>query len=1446
MQIHGATMLKTLFFQVAVITIGLLQSGAGALAGEYNAQPMQPNPPEKCSKAGLAEGMPLFPSKPVAGHPGADPAIEERAWLWDEPELINYAGSIEHYRVGNQKYIKPINRFNHRTLIKNFIAAEMKGVGRDRIELFAEPEQYVRKGHNPQVLYSGKMRPPVEVVRLRPGGKRLNFKIGPLPTSFYVVRIIGALLPADATLGKPKKDLIVDMRINDGPNGEENHYVLRQHGTDNFYSLGEFFFHVEDTRVFNISVGVHKDARADLMTYNVDVHDALAECARRAGKTRSVLVNVKAMEASWLSEESKQKQEQEKERIERQLTDLRKEFPDKDDVALMKLRRARRDEFLWYSMVPLNSHYAIANAPNVPSAPDPQTAAALKSAGLVLDDSLFNFGYAGYRESKFWRFDLPDPRYGIGWHAPWRLFWKKADGTVEYYTRANLSAQDPLPGLPFAVPPWGKRFETKDGPTWLYPQIQGLCTAYYKLHMYFCQPDKFVAVNYNKYGLMDVTRDNALLLCSFAYNLPSHIESHAIGHALSGPFINRLAAHQHRRRNYQFDDYNKLVEFYDRLFPFIKDNQELATAVGRYIKWVKTPEDVIALLDTYLVQYAAKEALYMRYYYNYGHAGFLAQFAAIQGDLEISEPWVKAAYERSWEYPARSYVGVQDLLYYTVQRDGTANIGSFSYAHAVSSATLAADWIEKWIAQGGDSHYRLADPKRYPRATEFPNWLLESRVAGFQGLCVGDVSGPSRPYGYGFVKNIQAWASKGWTWTRDPRFAYCLVNYSKRGNETDEEWQRIESAANGVRNPLMANRSRILTDWGGILEGGTQSDDFRFRHAMRVRIGTGTGHAHQDTLDLGLWSLGLLLAPDMGARGGYGRPGVKSSVMHNTVTTAGKEGDDNFSAYAWVPEPADMENVQYLRALSTYGGFGRHSERQVAIIEIDKGRAARNPPSNRDLRPGTKYDPDIVFPRAYFVDIFRKGGGEIHKYNFHGPTEDEFRTSLTRGALSDDEAAWAEKIRYVVKGEQWAADIDSDLFTATWRMGRTPFTFHAAERGERDVPAPEPRILGSAYDAGSPRKYIRLHMPGQKGRRVVSGVAVSAPYGEGRTDGDWLRNIHVIHKLGKDETSLFAAILEPFAGRPFIKSVSFEGDVNDRRSMAVLHVETLDGVRDINFADMRNAPERTLRDGTRIQGSFAYVSRDADGLRQASLVNGTKLEIPELLIEPERNTWSAKVASIDYRNRTMTLDRPLPDKILNGNFFEVGLPADQARHMGAHWTTFKAAQVSGKGTQSTLRWVKGAEVYGGRILSIHSMKEARIESKKESFYPKEDENSMFIKLGLSPSVQKGNVNQLVIAGEDGKRTGICKVSYSNLICDPATVPPGMFKAGERIKLYDIGVGHTVRFSTRTSLVHASGEEYTLSSNVPLSLTIRGKKTEFGLKDIQGLRTIRVRIPRGTR
>lgn len=1373
------------FTSIMLVVVAVSILAAGCSAQRPEPVKMVSTPSEKLTHMGTSDGMPPYPAEPLPGFPGMDGDKSKGRPPRGTPQLVAHPGSVEHYTPNNN--IQPkINPYNHRTLVKSLPAVESPGIDRGLIESFAEPVQYLVPGGGQwkDVTRTGDKAKPVQVVRLKPAGARLKMDLPPLPTGMYVVRLIGALQTADV-LENPKS-LVVEATINDGPDGEVKRYVLRHRGTDNFYPVGEFFFHITDARPLHIEVGLHADSDVDLLAHCLDVHDVLGECAKRAGKTASLALPAEVLKANWgVDPETRLaplrrgdwKDVMTAEQVEAAIAPLRKQFPKAGEAELLKTWRQQRDARLWDSTCPLNVNLMgdewgglpVDVHPNYPM-PDPATQEQLKEKGL-------------------WPLKLQRASD----EGPWRLVEKSDAGEKTVYTLDDLNAGKPLPGLPFEVPPWGKRFEGKDGKAYFFSPVTPL------LGSALLRPK--APESYVQKGDVLSARDEVIRLVRYAYDLPAVHPNRYFSRLLPAS----VYAHQRWRRFYQYLDLLPAAEAYDRLFPVIQNNQEIADAVHAFVPWVQEPQDVVALLDTYLLQYSARQLAYWRQgWYDHGSAGTMGELAALQMDPQIASPWVDIIFSRTWEYPfpSASYL---DYLYAAVQRDGTTAIGS-SYYTGAAAVDLARS-LEVYIRNGGNAAYDLTDAKRFPRVIAGLFFSFDSRVAGLYAMSVGDVAGFYRQYDWDIKTGD---AAEGWRWTHDPRFAWVLVNKNMRGSFSDKEWEQIVEAAKGQRNPYFANRSRIMSDWGGVLEGGTASDDLFSRHAARVRVGRGLGHQHADTLDLGIWSLGVPVSICGGARADYGFPETTASLTHNLVTVDGR----SWQGAAWVGQLADMPRCQYLRADSRYQ---KMYSRQVGLVELDEGRAGDS----------------AALPRAYVVDVCRTIGGKQHMYNFHGFPHDEFAINVQPGTPNEMEKALLKQ--YTEPGENlhWAGQLEEGSLTATWRLDRTgktfkcpkypEITYHAYQaQGSKVFTGAEQTMLGPKFSADAPRRFLRVHVPNQKGNRVVTGEAIIAPYGGNRNDGEYDRGVHLIPPAAEqgDASSLFLAVWEPYLDKPVIKQVAMEGDAADAASFVVAHVETVDGIRDLTFADVRGGPARRLADETAVQADFAYISRDADGLRQVSLVGGKSLQTEELTLTPAVRQWSGRVTKVDYAEKTAVLDNRLPAKLLDGAFFEVGVPARDGH--AAHWTTFQAAGVvpAADGKGSTLTWRKGADVYGGEVTEVQKD-------------PKQPANTL-VKLKFAPIVAEGENTQLTLTSGDGSQMWRCDVltkpRYEGVNALNGTaviynkpVKEGQLKAGDRIWLYEFGVGDLWRTPSTVTIKRVEKGVYEVRGNT--ACTIRPAETE---------------------
>jgi len=1364
-------------------------------ARDYPPVKMEPTPPAKLRFLGSGEGMQLSPAKPVPGHPGVDPAAGRP--VRGQPQLVSYPGSVEHY-TPNSDYLPRVNPYNPRTLVRNLVAIDIPGVDSSLKEKFAEPVQVLLPGEGlwKEAIRTDERAAPVPVVRLKPKGQRLRFELGPLPTSLYVVRVIGAL-ETDDVLEYPK-NLIVEMKINDGVTGGMSHYILRGRGTDNFYPVVQFFFHVVDPRRFEVDIGLHPDSQVDLLVHNVEVHDELAECARLAGKRASLLAPPHILRTRWEGDpEEKLKPLREGQwakvidlaTVQMRVKPLRATHPNTTDEELFAVWRQQRDDAIWNSLPPINVNLMGDEHSGVPrkilptfSMTDPETEAKLRGQGLLPGKpGALPLGYA-----------LPED------FGPWRLA-ERATGGKDVYTLDDLAAHKPYPGLPFEAPAWGKRFEGKDVKAFFFSPLAQACGQA------LARPLRPL-VGYLESGDMETGRDLALRLCRLAYDLPT-IHPNRFFSRLVAP---SLFAHQRWQPFRDYMDLLPIAREYDLLFSVIKDNQELARAVGRYIPWVKTPDDVVALLDTYVLQWSARQMAYWRQSWDdHGNAGRMAELAALQMAAHIAKPWVEFIFDRTWEAPLPP-ASVQDYMYLSTQRDGTTATGSSH--HTGPGLVDAARWLELYVRNGGDITYDLSDPKRYPRVASGLSFDIDRRLAGMHHLAIGEGGGFCQEYGWNLLEEVRRHANVAWRWTRDPRFAYCAVHYGRRETETDVEWNDLVAATKGARNPFLSNRSRVLANWAGILEGGTASDDFRLRHAARVRVGWGEGHAYRDTMDLAIWSLGVPLNISSGAPEGCAEPEAGSSAGHNVVTVDGKD----FQGHAWVEQLADMTRCRYLKARAPYQ---EEFSRQVALIELDEGRPAGLAPSDPSLAPGTKYGANVGFPQAYVLDVFRVVGGKEHCYNFHAFPDDQFSATVAPGKLTDKEKEFLSRYKLEGKDVHWGGPVEFDQLVTTWRLDRKGKSLEFPGRGACQAPPAEGKLLGINYDPDSPRKFLRVHLLGQRGSRMLTGEAIAAPYGTDGKHAQFQRHVHVVRTVpAQPASTLFVAIWEPYAGKPLIKSTRLEGNTGDASSYAAVHIETADGAKDLCFADSAASQIRSLAGGTRVQADFAYLSTDARGLRQASLVGGRALETPQIVIRPAVQQHSARAVAVDYAKRVATLDKALPGPLLDGTFFEVGAP--QRGEHAAHWTTFEAVRVDALGSRTTVQWRKGADVFSGKIVDVARNADGAV-----------------VRTALAPPLIPGENTQLVATTKEHSRFWRCDVTPKpdyrgpNAVGGTLTlyggqVREGDLEPGQRIYLYEFGTGDSWRAPSKVSLLRVRPDVYKVEANTPCEFTLVGGRVRW--------------------
>ncbi|MFQ5807988.1 MAG: hypothetical protein ACE5JM_00085 [Armatimonadota bacterium] len=1392
---------------------------------------------------------PLWPSTPVPGWPGLEAdkktSREKLADLgggvaqYGQPEFLAYPGSVEHIRRELQRYVPPYPVYNARTLRKNFILNEMPEYA-DRCVKWAEPVYY-----NPMYrarVRTRQKRAPVRAFPWKPNGDPIALDLGRLEPSLYALRVI-ASAPEQKTV-QPKKYVFLRLRINDLPGDTEamNAYILRAQVLDNFYAIQEFFFQSRGDRQYRAELALLPESERRLLVYNIDLHDDFAECAGRSGKTRTTLFDVDDRRKLW--------------------AEMRREYPDEAQWAerIPEEQRAY-DDLVWqHWLPPLNCHTSqnlgtgkydrgdwhrdkwcfapdewerLTETPAVDAANDPLR--------LSRRDPLV-FRVAQPKMYLDVRGNLhPDlPRYEIQGGDYYRA--GKALAPVEECTvrdgvlfegetklgpASRLEVRDATlleDGVPVgqAARFYGKpgaRYYDKEGRLEFASEISLAPGLYYDadaitaVHRDAWRSD-FVKQRrglgaWHQLGNRQAARDEAIRFIRYIYDWPALRPSRQLNNIMGDCGLDRRFY-----RRYQWHPaHHELLSVYDSLFEFIDGNDELAAAVGRYLPWIKTPDDVIALIDTRLVQDYANDMMHYRYYYDHGQARLMMTAVLVQDDRAITDPWMEFLWRRGWEYP-QAMSGLADNFVTSIGRDGGTNVGSIFYGIGGQLDTVRL--MEEYMGKGGNAKYDLSDPLQYPDARATIYLPFESAAAGRHVLGIGDVGGPSCAYGrLVHLPKIRDIMAAGWRWTRDPKFAYDLANTFGRADEPEEEWAAILEAAETTRDPYLMNRSRVLADWGGYLEGGYEEDDFRFKRSVSVRVGNGQGHAHSDTLDLRLWAHGITMSGDLGMRPAYGKPRHQRSRVHNVIEVDGQD----WNSHAWVRHLFDAPGAPYMAAESVAPEGMEHVtlfRRQCALIDVDPGVPSRQTPPQED--------PNVVTPSSYVFDVFRVSGGAMHTYCFHGCVDDGFeanvknRVDMTGREGDPDEDylrgfAWSENVEDPKPDDvEWAADPADDTLVATWRVSRGPGEYGGA---------PESRMYSGLYGKHGgamtePRKYTRLHLFNQTGNRILHGICMDRVLVKEHNPPfpGYAGRCLFAQKRGREGDSLesaFAAVIEPYAGEPFVTSARVlpveESETDALRAVAV-EVRTGNGHTDLCFADGRPDKVRTVAlaaGAARVSAEYAYLSVDADGLRQAVLTGGRLLESRDVKIEVQDLSYGGKVTEVDYINRRVTIDGRVPGRRFVGRFFEVG--------GDFHKTSYQVSDVAPANGRTMLTLRKGIEIMRSHVKSS-------------------DPAAGTVKTQVAMLRFRGRDRDLTASNESLTRfwraqyVGGNRHEGHDFLLTGAPVTERDFAEGSVLRIWEFGVGDSFRIRTGVSLRRVSREAahdvYEVMATSPFTITLAGQ------------------------
>lgn len=1264
------------------------------------------------------------------------------------PQVELYPGSIENWRSYWFKYCPARSLYDRQSLVKNWVAPAIPGAEAAQAESYAAPIFWVPR-HDPPVN-TGYKNPPVPVYRCKPGAPVFKLDTGRLARGLYVLRVIGAV-PTEQ-LRSFRKPLYLEARINDGRGGEVNAYRIRLGYVDEFYSIGEVFFYVDAPRAFQAALSVAPGSEVDLLVHNISLDDVLAGHVRGALKTQVNLPQAPrgAGQATTLTPE----------------------------------QRLARDAAIWENFPPVNAQGAMlgtggdehAFRPNVTPGTADKTMADIitefgpwtrsgpfidgSTRGVLLVNTKLNLRYT--MEDLSAHRALPDP------------YPMKDDGAGLYFP----DAQDPGKGRVFAPIADEVHSRIRD--------YYGLVTSSVDLWL--------------KTGDPHAARDAAVALARYAYAFPTIDCANFLLCVVRdpGPYGREYRCRRRETVAFYLPHYpmyvNPIMYKYDALFPVIQGDQDLADSLGRYLPWIKKPEDVVALIDTYFVQTVAKRI--MRYHY-YTDPMDIGNLAAVVGKSKVAAPWMDWLFSRTNVYPL-PIAGIQDLMITGCERDGCEYIGSTYYGQ-LEGAERVAESVRTFKDLGIlPRQYDLTNAAVYPKPAAQCLWRIRNVVAGGDFIRIGDVCGPDKLPGH-TLRDLH-FARNGWKWTHDPGFAFILKHYMPRDKESDDEWKAIEDAAAQVsRAPWLENRSRVMPMWAGVLETGVKHDDRRFRAAAYVRLGFGVGHAHNDSLDLQVHSHGLPATIDGGQRGGYSRPSDGTTRVHNLVEVDG----NGHLTYSWAKGIADVPGAPWLSVDSMPPNGTRLFRRQTALVEVDDGRGSQPLPPAQQI-PFAELPQGVTPANAYVFDVFRVGGGKMHTYCFHGPVDDEFIWNAANSAAPAEGSAAAGYLGAFNLPEKKLAGAAPETLVVTWRQHRD------GRFGS------EKTLLGPTYRDELPRHYTRLHLLG-----VKDALAMKANLDCFQWKYDF--SCLMVQKTTDAESmdNAFPAVIEPYRGEPFIASVQplpvAQNESDAERAVAV-EVKTVNGHSDICFADGRPEKTREVRNQglvVTIAGEAGFYSTDSKGLRQATLVGGTLLEAPgrpaeasahegvKLAVAQRERT--GRVVKVDYRTKTLWIDQKWP-AVATGPF-EVGVPG--------RMTTYTAVKVEPDGARSRVTVDNGADFYRAQVEGVDTKK-----------------GIVTCALGITMTLRPGIDKHWVASNDD--QTQFWRADYLDnrqFQLTGAPVKKHSFGKANALRLWEYGVGDTVRQSTFASVRRialaedaAAPASWELTADVAVEVTLPGGRS----------------------
>jgi hypothetical protein len=857
--------------------------------------------------------------------------------------------------------------------------------------------------------------------------------------------------------------------------------------------------------------------------------------------------------------------------------------------AVLTAKRMQRDNLIWSSLPPLNTPLQIEGMNNsfaIPPSGVHEDTWITASLAKTLSEPWLQPNYT------FSPLDLIDTN------------------TKALFKQSNMLAW-PVQALPGDYPDYGWGSFIKFGVGSYYAQRAQLLGNRYLLFAgaIMNSQGSLLGLNlgdrYLTNGDPNVGHDAAMALVRLAYDWPAlEMNLHEVRLCTQSPDLDYntdWSYSQHRNGKMLYTGWSGeevpwLFNTYDQLFPYIEGNQVFAAAVHQHVPWVHTPQDVIRLLDRYLVFATVMDATNGSYEID-PSGGVQLLAGQVLGPSRYSSNLFNLTDNADTIYPIS---GTDQELYGTaLSRSGIYYIASFmNYGvEAAEEMIQKASLIQKAAANGISATMDISDVKKYPKIRSAGNFLIDMWVAGGFPFMVGDASGG--PHTGLQARTVLSAAGssllQAFNLYGDPRLAWELANVV--GIATN---QSIAAAAASVRDPILYASNRVVTDYGAILEMEPDEKNILNKTSATLRLGVGSGHAHADYLDLNLFAMGLPIAVNLACRNEganyWSRPAAAWGFVQNHALGHGTN-DPGVTA--------SQNGEPWLRAFAPP---------LVSASYLDP-----NP------KQGFRLDRDTIMMQVgasetyYAFDVQRVTGNTYHTWCFHGCESSNLALNVPMRSVATNR--WVGR---TLENTQFAG-ASTNMLQATWTMTRQgqsiPYKFNGG--GTLRTVACEPTVLGALYNPASPPVSVRATLLGRGHDTVLEGDAYSAAY-QYCFPFLWVQTTN-------EPVSIYPAIYEWYRGP----------------------VPVVAGARLIQHDPLQVTVTTTAGQVDAYEFTTNYclaVSRDSSGVRWIKLSGSTEVSLPDVTLNPAPN-YVVTITDIDYQHRTLATSGPLPDNpgVVAGN-----------------------------------------------------------------------------------------------------------------------------------------------------------------------------------------------------